>query len=440
MEAQRTPRSVVLSTGHSNVSIDRALALAILLVLGAVGCSRSHQRSSPDARSPATDGGVVVVPDAAVVPDAGVVVLVPDAGVPPGATGRTLSAGAFHTCALGAGRAVWCWGRNDRGQLGDGTTTDRAVPTPVVGLGAVVEISAGPLHTCARLGDGTVRCWGENTAGALGDGTTTDSAVPVEVVGLSDAVELSLDDTLMPDSGHSCARRASGEVVCWGNNSTGQLGDGTTTSRSVPAPVALVSDSIAVASGRNHACALRADRTVVCWGYSGYYGALGDGTTNDSLVPVAVVGLGPVTAITAGEGHSCALGADGSVWCWGWGDHGALGDGSGLDRALPVSVTTLPRAIAIDAGSYSTCATVADGTARCWGMQWLGGGSRVGSNAPVTVLDLSGVTEITAGGSGGCARIADGAIRCWGWNGYGQVGDGTTTDRAAPVPVELASP
>lgn len=325
---------------------------------------------------------------------------------------RSISAGAFHACALAADRTVWCWGRNHFGQLGDGTTTDRASPVPVIGLGPVAEVSAGSQHTCARLDDGTVRCWGENAAGALGDGSTRESAIPVEVVGLRDAIELVLNDNVMPDQDTSCARRATGEAVCWGNNTTGQLGDGSTTSRSVPAPVIGVHDAIALALGRNFGCAVRADRSVLCWGL--------DGTTVD-LVTRPVEGLGRVAAITAGETHTCTLATDGSVSCW----------YAGAPAGEYVRPALLP-VIAIDAGSSSTCALTAGGDAYCWGWHGLASGT---SDETVRVPGLSGITEITSGGMGGCARLRGGEIWCWGHNEWGQVGDGTTTNRAAPVPV-----
>jgi alpha-tubulin suppressor-like RCC1 family protein len=387
------------------MTLDRAPAVSVLLAALAVGCGLSHARGTSDAGGTAADAGLPL--------DARVAV---DAGTGPMVT-RTVSAGGMHACALAHDRSVWCWGRNDHGQLGDGTTMDRATPGPVLGLPPAVEIRAGALHTCARLEDGTVRCWGENAAGALGDGTTTDSAFPVEVVGLHDAVELALNDNVMPDRDFSCARRATGEVVCWGENATGQLGDGTTASRSVPGAVRDLDDAIALAAGRNHACAIRADRSLVCWGL------VGVGET--SLVPTPVVGLGPVDAVTAGEAYTCALRADRSVWCW-----SLLSPGEYVRPALPPT-------IAIHAGgSDATLAVSADGAVHGWGWSLgLGGGT---AEAPLLVPELAHA-ELDPGGSGGCARLPDGETRCWGFNNHGQVGDGTTTTRTAPVRVDLPS-
>ena len=181
------------------------------------------------------------------------------------------------------------------------------MPVEVVGATYVVAVSAGESHTCALHGAGTMSCWGWNVIGMLGDGTTADSPTPVPVAGVSDAVQLDLGYQF------ACALRATGQVVCWGNNSSGQLGDGTSgTERHAPTLVLGLSDAVQVAAGNQHACAVRATGGVVCWGNNSY-GELGDGTFDLRSTPVAVAGLADVAQIAVGNSNSCARLRSGGV-------------------------------------------------------------------------------------------------------------------------------
>ncbi|GIV95656.1 MAG: hypothetical protein KatS3mg057_0313 [Herpetosiphonaceae bacterium] len=358
-----------------------------------------------------------------------------------------LSVGGYHSCALVADGSARCWGANWSGQLGDGTSTS----SPLVVGGAtpltdIMALSAGDAHSCALLSDGTARCWGANWYGQLGDGTTTDSASPVVVGGtspLTDIVALSAGGV------HSCALLADGTARCWGNNWYGQLGDGTTTSS--PSPVVVggatpLTDIVALSAGWYHSCALLADGTARCWG-DNYSGQLGDGTTTSSPSPVVVGGATPLTdivALSAGWYHSCALLADGSARCWGANWDGQLGDGTTTSSPSPVVVggaTPLTDIVALSAGWYHSCALLADGTARCWGANWdgqLGDGTTTRSPSPVVVGGATPLTDIVAlstGGEHSCAVLDDGSARCWGDNWAGQLGDGTRMSSPSPVVV-----
>ncbi|MBK6536199.1 MAG: hypothetical protein IPF99_43700 [Deltaproteobacteria bacterium] len=194
-----------------------------------------------------------------------------------------LAAGWDHTCVRTATGQVLCWGGNYVGQLGDGTQDSRPTPTPVVGLADAVEITAGSGHTCARSTSGQVLCWGGNQYGQLGDGRTFPRGIPgrltpTPVVGLADAVEI------RAGSAHTCARRTTGEVVCWGDNQYGQLGDGTTVQRLTPTPVEDITDAVEIVAGESHTCARRATGQVLCWGI-GPEGQLGNGTATRRLRP-----------------------------------------------------------------------------------------------------------------------------------------------------------
>ncbi|MSP61304.1 MAG: RCC1 repeat-containing protein [Myxococcales bacterium] len=353
----------------------------------------------------------------------------------PGISGAVaLASGAYHSCALLGDGTVRCWGRNHAGQLGDGTTTDRAAPTAVYGLTGVSMISAGTLHTCALRSDGVVRCWGANAYGELGDGTLTMRTLPVSVGGGIPRVA-----AIAAGSQSTCALLAIGEARCWGANTFGQLGDGTTSSRSLPVAVSGVTSASAIGAGVFHTCAVLSDGSAHCWGRNAE-GQLGNGTTTESHVAVAVSGLSGAVAIAPDGSFTCTLLADGTVRCFGSNARGQLGDGTTTTRKTPVLVPGLTGAEAIAIGGSQSCALLSDGTARCWGHNiygQLGDGTTVDRYAPVAVSGLTAAIQpqIAAGFHHTCALRPDRTVRCRGWNPYGQLGDGTTTDRRSPTPV-----
>ncbi|EFO79638.1 regulator of chromosome condensation RCC1 [Oscillochloris trichoides DG-6] len=348
-----------------------------------------------------------------------------------------IAAGNDHTCAITTGGGVSCWGVNQYSQLGDGTTTQQSTPVVVNGLSSrAAAIAAGDGHTCAMTTGGGVSCWGRNWSGQLGDGTTTQRRTPMQVEGLSSGVA----DITAGDS-HTCALSTEGGVTCWGNNESGQLGDGTTIQRSTPVQVeGLSSGVVAITAGDSHTCALSTEGGVTCWGGNGS-GQLGNGTTTQRSTPVQVEGLSSgVMAITAGDSHTCALTTGGGVTCWGGNWYGQLGDGTTTQRNMPVNVVGLSSGVAaIAAGGSHTCALSTEGGVTCWGWNTydqLGDGTRTNHNTPVQVEGLSsGVAAIAAGYAHTCALITSGEVTCWGWNWYGQLGDGTTTQRMTPVVV-----
>jgi hypothetical protein len=361
---------------------------------------------------------------------------------PKGAGQATLSVNGFFSCAMTSVGGVKCWGSNESGFLGDGTTTTRLTPVDVTGLSSgVVAIEAGHWHSCALTTVGGVKCWGYNGYGELGDGTTTHRHTPVAVSGLSTGVV-----ALTAGFAHSCALTAVGGVKCWGLNEHGQLGDGTVTDRSTPVPVqALSSGVIAITAGFAHTCALTSAGAVKCWGYN-RQGQLGNGTRSESHTAVAVSGLSSgVAAIAAGGFHSCALTSAGAAKCWGRNADGAVGDGTTNLALVPVSVLGLSSGVvAIAAGADSSCGVTSAGGAMCWGANLygqLGDGTTKKRLAPVSVSGLStGVAAITAGVHS-CASLSGGAVKCWGENRAGAVGDGTTSLlRSTPVQVVGLTP
>ena len=344
---------------------------------------------------------------------------------------------ADHTCALVADGTVRCWGRNDRGQVGNGVagTTPVTTPTTVPGLTGVAQVESGGLHTCAVLTNGTVRCWGFNTSGQLGNGVagTTPVTTPTTVPGLSGVVRVSLG------SQHTCALLADGTVRCWGSNAEAQLGNGQASSIPVttPSQVTGLSGATRLGAFEGHTCALLADGTARCWGFNGD-GQLGDGTTSTRTTPVPVSGLTGALEVGGGEDSTCALLAAGTVRCWGGNSRGQIGDGTTATRLTPTAVAGFSGVVQVAVGGVHSCALAATGTVRCWGSNsfgQVGDGTTSTRTSPVPVSGLAGVVELTAGDAHTCALVVDGTVRCWGSNGAGAIGDASTTDRLAPVTV-----
>jgi alpha-tubulin suppressor-like RCC1 family protein len=387
-----------------------------------------------------------------------------------------ISAGQSHTCALQSNGNAHCWGANIYGQVGDGTNgtgSNRATATVVIGLTDAVAISAGELYTCALKSNGSAVCWGYNGSGQLGDGTIGNfRTTTVAVTGLADAVALSAGYE------HACALKANGSAACWGRNNSGELGDGTTVTRTITTAVTGLTDAVSISAGgyanasangnqyRGRSCAIKANGSTVCWGDTGY-AIIGNGVVQ--ATPTAIAGLTDTAALSLGGDHTCALKASGAIACWGNNAFAQIGDGNigGIQTNL-VAVTDLGSStglltdvVALGAGSSQTCALKKNKTVFCWGNSTISSvisgltdvaalttdcflktdGSVLcwnsGSLTPTAVSGLTGaVAQLSAGSGYNCAILkADGSVVCWGSNSVGRLGNGTTTDSLIPTAV-----
>lgn len=329
--------------------------------------------------------------------------------------------GEYRTCALTSGGGVKCWGSNWNGELGIGTYTYRFVPTDVRGLtSGVSAISVGGYHTCALKLTGGIKCWGYNGKGQLGDGTTSERTIPVGVSGMSSGVQ-----AIAAGEYHTCALTLGGAVMCWGANAYGQLGDGTTEDRLTPTGViGLSSGVIAISAGGYNTCALTSTGGIKCWGENAS-GQLGDDTTDQRLTPTDVFGLtSGMQSVSAGGFHTCALSQTGAAMCWGRNQYGQLGNGQNTNSPRPVAVNGLSSgASAIVAGKNHACAINSNGGVECWGRNYwgeLGDGTIVNRNIPVVASGLStGTVSVTAsksrkGFGSTCALTSSNQVKCWG--------------------------
>jgi alpha-tubulin suppressor-like RCC1 family protein len=407
-----------------------------------------------------------------------------------------VAAGGAHTCALLAPGTVKCWGDNASGQLGYGDTFNRgdvagqmgaALPAVQLGTGrSAIAIAAGNAHTCALLDNGSVKCWGENSSGQLGQGDTADRGDALAELGDNlPAVDLGTGRTataITAAAGHSCALLDNGTVKCWGQNGTGQLGQGhTQTEGNGPGEmgdslltVTLLANAVAISAGELHTCALLAGGGVTCWGQN-VLGQLGQGNANNlgdapaDVLDAIDLGTGrTATAVAAAGYHSCAVLDDATAKCWGanasgqlgQGDAATRGDGAGEmgDALDAIDLGTGRTATAIGAGLEHSCAVLDDGSAKCWGENGVGQlglddasdrGNAVGEMGdaldPIDVGTGRRAVRVEGGAEHTCTLLDTAALRCWGANAEGQLGQGDTDtrgdlggDMAALEPVRLA--
>jgi len=378
--------------------------------------------------------------------------LVPVTVAPSQAT--TIASGNIHSCEIDGGKA-YCWGDNSNGELGNNSTMTSSVPVAawtggVLSGATLTQIATGTNFSCALSAAGAAYCWGLGTSGQLGNNSVTSSGVPVAVYSGGALAGVTLTE-ISANGGTACALSSAGAAYCWGLGTSGQLGNNSAASSSVPVAVytagalsgALL---IQIITGGTSTCALTHQGAPFCWGL-GTSGQLGNGSTTSSNAPVyagggVLAGL-TLTGITVGSNFACALSAAGVAYCWGAGGSGQLGNGSttaAQSTAVAVTTTGVLSGITLtqlDAGSNSSCALSAAGLGYCWGggaIGQLGNGSTTAAQSTAVAVTATGVltglnlAQVTVGTTFVCALSNTGADFCWGENSNGQLGNPDTAD------------
>ena len=344
----------------------------------------------------------------------------------------TVAVGCDDSLAIAADGSLWAWGNGGYGELGDGATDHRVLPTQI-GTGTDwVAVSAGDYHSLALKSDGSLWAWGLNDHGQLGDGTTSNRHVPTRIGTGTDWVAIA------GGGDHSLALKSDGSLWSWGWNTYGQVGDGSSTDRLVPIHIGGDTNWVAVSAGAYQSLALKSDGSLWAWGGNAL-GELGDGSSTDRLAPIRI-GTGTVwVAIAAGAGHSLALKSDGSLWAWGDNLHGQLGDGTTTVRFVPTYIGRKGNNwTAISGGGWHSLALKADGSVWAWGNNGygqLGDGTTTNRLLPTRIGTGTTGAAVAAGERHSLCLAKAGILWSCGHNVWGELGDGTTTERHSPVQV-----
>ncbi|MFA7478759.1 MAG: hypothetical protein WC184_12870, partial [Acidimicrobiia bacterium] len=312
------------------------------------------------------------------------------------------------------------------------STTTTTEPEPDPGFWA--QTSAGGGHTCGLTTGGDTYCWGNSSSGQLGNGNITHQNTPVKVSGNHSFV------SLVAGYIHSCALTTDGDAYCWGSGTSGQLGNGNTVDRVTPSKVSGDNSFVSIAAGDTHSCGITTDGDAYCWGYNSN-GQLGNGNTINQNTPTKVSGNHSFVEITAGDNHTCGVTSDGDLYCWGYNSVGQLGAGYGsiVNQTTPIKVLGNHRFVSFAAGQYHSCGITTDGDAYCWGYNnrgQLGIGNTINQNTPTKVSGNHSFVAVTADAEHSCGLTTDGDAYCWGYGGQGQLGNGGIyTQHATPAKV-----
>jgi alpha-tubulin suppressor-like RCC1 family protein len=343
-----------------------------------------------------------------------------------------IAAGEYHTVAIGSDGTLWAWGYNYYGQLGDGTTTDRHSPVQIGTDTNWVFVAAGSIHTVALKSDGTLWAWGYNGHGQLGDGSTTQRTSPVQMGTGTNWVAVAAGWI------HTVALKSDGTLWAWGYNGCGQLGDGSTIDRYSPVQIGSGTNWVSVAAGGEYTLALKSNGTLWALGRNNY-GQLGDGSTIDRYSPVQIGSGTNWVSVAAGWGHTIALKSDGTLWAWGYNGNGQLGNGTANDSHSPVQIGSGTNWVSVAARMFHTVALKSDGTLWAWGSNYyaqLGDGTATDRYSPKQEYTHStNWVSVAAGVEHAVALKSDCTLWAWGNNYFGQLGDGTTTQRTSPIQI-----
>lgn len=349
---------------------------------------------------------------------------------------QSVSAGVAHSVGIRAGGTLWSWGRNNVGQIGDGSAAAmRTTPTQIGTATDWQSISCGGSHTIAIKTNGTLWAWGLNSSGQLGNGNNTNSNVPVQVGTDADWAFISAGDEF------SLALKTNGSLWAWGRNDNNQLGDGTTAAKNSPTQIGNQTNWESISAGANHSLAIKTNGNLYGWGVNNL-GQLGNGATANESAPVKIGNDNDWNKLAASTIHSLAIKDDLSFWVWGGNNEGQLGvgtSGAGTNLTSPFNIVSLNGCNTISKGSQNTIVKKADDTVWVWGANLvgqLGNGTTSGSftTSPIQLGSANDWQTISMRGIHVLALKNDGSLYAWGNNIYGQIGDGTASPpRTSPV-------
>ncbi len=354
---------------------------------------------------------------------------------------KTIAKGstANHTVGIQVDGTLWAWGNNNNGQLGDGTTTRKATPTQIGTATDWVSVAVGNTYTIALKTDGTLWAWGANGFGQLGNGTTNgiNTTTPTQIGTATNWASISAGLS------HTLALKADGTLWAWGSNSNGQLGNGTNTNNNnTPTQVGSNTNWASISAGGNYSMAIQTNGILWAWG-SNSSGQLGDGTTTESNTPVQIGTATNWASVSAGGSHSLAIQTDGTLWAWGNNSAGRLGDGSTTNRTAPTQIGTATNWSSVSAGGLHSLGVQTDGTLWAWGSNLsgrLGDGTTTNRSIPTQIGTATNWVSIIGFNANSAAIQTDKSIWAWGNNIFGQLGDGTTTNRTTPTQISTCSP
>ncbi len=350
---------------------------------------------------------------------------------------RVASAGNGHTCNVRYNGTIACWGQNEHGQLGDGSKKGSEVPIQVAPDPVWVSVASGARHTCALRNDSWLWCWGWNEHGQLGTGSNQDQYQPLLTGAGSRWTQIAAGGV------HSCAIRDDGTLWCWGNNNHGQIGNGSGGVEEdkvfSPEQIGDATTWSAIAAGEGHTCALRTDGSLWCWGNNSD-GQIGDNTTIHPNTPQEIAAGSTWRSVDTGDFHTCAIRTDGSLWCWGFNQFGQLGDDTTTRSLAPTRIGEQDDWLAVELGDFHTCARRLDQSIWCWGSNaygQLGDGTVFEmQKVPVQTTSENRWIDLTAGTAHTCGLWDDESLWCWGRNDYGQLGDDSKVNRSLPISVD----
>jgi len=356
-------------------------------------------------------------------------------GGPPSSCAVAIAARLATTCVIRSDNTVWCVGFNNQGQLGDGTTEERAVFVQASSLANIQQIALGAATMYAVDGAGKLWASGANGRHELGDGTTNASSTPIEIAAPGRT------RLIVAGESHACALSTMDTLSCWGWNVNGQVGNGTMVDQPTPVQIATGVSEV-VASGRRTCFIKTSDSSVWCFGKN-TEGEIGDGTTNPTPTPTQIPSFTAI-GLAAGGHHSCARRADNTAWCWGRNTFGQMGNGTLTEQRSPAPVPGVAGVAELFAsGGRRTCARLSGGDVWCWGETPFGMRSAVppiGIDLPMAIAALMGATVVATASTHTCAVLADGRLQCAGVNDHGQLGDGSVTAHFAFMPTSLPCP